>query len=209
MAEEQKTETRTGTRFSYQTIENALGNVGKVPPQAVDFEQAVLGALMLDRDAITNVVNSLQPDMFYKEQHQEIYRAAKMLFQENEPIDLLTVSDWLRREKKLETAGGTYDSRDRQQNPNKGIYADAFLTYTAAFGPMKAYNNLKFNADFRHYVPVYQDYVLFAYRLSCQLTTAGKSPFYQNNIWNTLFIQRVTYEVLGGGNTNYGFPLWN
>ena len=43
MAEEQKTETRTGTRFSYQTIENALGNVGKVPPQAVDFEQAVLG----------------------------------------------------------------------------------------------------------------------------------------------------------------------
>ena len=94
MPQEQKTETRTGTRFSYQTIENALGNVGKVPPQAVEFEQAVLGALMLDRDAITNVVNSLQPDMFYKEQHQEIYRAAKMLFQENEPIDLLTVSDW-------------------------------------------------------------------------------------------------------------------
>lgn len=100
--------------------------------------------------------------------------------------------------------GVTYDSRDRQQNPNKGIYADAFLTYTAAFGALKAYNNLKFNFDFRHYVPVYKDYVLFAYRLSCQLTTAGKSPFYQNNIWNTLFIQRVTYEVLGGGNTTRG-----
>lgn len=100
--------------------------------------------------------------------------------------------------------GVTYDSRDRQQNPNKGIYADAFLTYTAAFGALKAYNNLKFNIDFRHYVPVYKDYVLFAYRLSCQLTTAGKSPFYQNNIWNTLYIQRVTYEVLGGGNTTRG-----
>lgn len=100
--------------------------------------------------------------------------------------------------------GVTYDSRDRQQNPNKGIYADAFLTYTAAFGALKAYNNLKFNFDFRHYVPVYKDYVLFAYRLSCQLTTAGKSPFYQNNIWNTLYIQRVTYEVLGGGNTTRG-----
>ena len=106
MAEGQKTETRTGTRVSYQTIESALGNVGKVPPQAVEFEQAVLGALMLDRDAISNVVNVLQPDMFYKEQHQVIYRAAMMLFQENEPIDLLTISDWLRREKKLETAGG-------------------------------------------------------------------------------------------------------
>ena len=106
MAEEQKKEIRTGTRFTYQTVESAMGNVGKVPPQAVDFEQAVLGALMLDRDAITNVVNSLQPDMFYKEQHQEIYRAAKMLFQENEPIDLLTISDWLRKEKKLESAGG-------------------------------------------------------------------------------------------------------
>ena len=101
-------------------------------------------------------------------------------------------------------AGITYDTRDRQQNPNKGIYTDAFLTYTAAFGALKAYNNLKFNFDFRHYVPVYQDRVLFAYRLSLQLTTAGKSPFYQNNIWNTLFIQRVTYEVLGGGNTTRG-----
>lgn len=100
--------------------------------------------------------------------------------------------------------GVTYDSRDRQQNPNRGIYADAFLTYTAAFGAQKAFNNLKINLDFRHYVPVYKDYVLFAYRLSCQLTTAGKSPFYQNNIWNTLFIQRVTYEVLGGGNTTRG-----
>lgn len=100
--------------------------------------------------------------------------------------------------------GVTYDSRDRQQNPNKGIYADAFLTYTAAFGALKAYNNLKINIDFRHYVPVYKDFVLFAYRLSCQLTTAGKSPFYQNNIWNTLYIQRVTYEVLGGGNTTRG-----
>ena len=102
MAEEKRTETRTGTRFSYQTIETALGNVGKVPPQAVEFEQAVLGALMLDRDAITNVVNTLQPDMFYKEQHQEIYRAAKMLFQENEPMpDESGYSELLERIRKL------------------------------------------------------------------------------------------------------------
>ena len=101
-------------------------------------------------------------------------------------------------------AGVTYDSRDKQQNPNKGIYADAFLTYTAAFGNIKQYNNLKLNVNFRHYVPVYKDIVLFAYRLSMQLTTAGKSAFYENNIWNTLYIQRATYEVLGGSNTLRG-----
>lgn len=101
-------------------------------------------------------------------------------------------------------AGVTYDSRDKQQNPNKGIYADAFLTYTAAFGNQKQYNNLKLNVNFRHYVPVYKDIVLFAYRLSMQLTTAGKSAFYENNVWNTLYIQRATYEVLGGSNTLRG-----
>lgn len=101
-------------------------------------------------------------------------------------------------------AGITYDSRDKQQNPNKGIYADVFLTYTAAFGAIKQFNNLKINADFRHYVPVYKDIVLFAYRLSLQMTTAGKSAFYENNIWNTLYIQRATYEVLGGSNTMRG-----
>lgn len=101
-------------------------------------------------------------------------------------------------------AGITFDTRDRQQNPNKGIYADAFLTYTAAFGDQKKFNNLKFNFDFRHYVPVYKDYVLFAYRLSMQLTTAGKSTYFENNIWNTLYIQRATYEVVGGANTVRG-----
>lgn len=101
-------------------------------------------------------------------------------------------------------AGITFDTRDRQQNPNKGIYADAFLTYTAAFGAQKKFNNLKLNVDFRHYVPVYKDYVLFAYRLSMQLMTAGHATFMENNIWNTLYIQRATYEVVGGGNTIRG-----
>lgn len=105
--------------------------------------------------------------------------------------------------------GITYDSRDRQTNPTKGIYADAFLTYTAAFnskkfGDQREFNNLRFNFNFRHYVPVYKDWIAFAYRLSTQLTVAGKSPFYMNSYWNTLYIQRVIYEGLGGGNTLRG-----
>lgn len=105
--------------------------------------------------------------------------------------------------------GLSYDSRDRNTNPTKGIYADMFITYSAAFnsryfGDQREYNNLKFNFNFRHYVPIYKDRVCFAYRLSLQMTAAGNSPFYLNSYWNTLYIQRVLYEALGGGNTVRG-----
>ena len=103
-------------------------------------------------------------------------------------------------------AGLTYDSRDRRTSPTKGIYADAFFTYTAAFGDQAAagYNHLQFNFNFRHYVPVYRDRVTFAYRIGTQNNIAGKSPFYMNTYLNTLFIQRVMYEGLGGANSLRG-----
>ena len=106
--------------------------------------------------------------------------------------------------------GLTYDSRDMRACPTKGISADAFFTYTAAFnaayGQQAAagYNHLQFNFNFRHYVPIYQDRVTFAYRLGTQNNIAGKSPFYMNTYLNTLFIQRVMYEGLGGANSLRG-----
>lgn len=100
--------------------------------------------------------------------------------------------------------GITYDSRNKESNPSKGIYADAFLTYTAAFGNQKEYNNLKLNVNFRQYVPIYKDYIALAYRVGTQLLLAGESPFYTNNYMNTLYIQRVLYEGLGGGNSLRG-----
>lgn len=100
--------------------------------------------------------------------------------------------------------GITYDGRDRQQNTRKGIMADMFLTYYAAFGEDKDFNNLMLNASFRHFVPLYKDNIIFAYRIATQLTVAGNSPFYLNNYYNTLFIQRELYEGLGGGNTLRG-----
>ena len=107
-------------------------------------------------------------------------------------------------------AGLTYDSRDQRTCPTKGIYADAFFTYTAAFNAkygMQAdagYNHLQFNFNFRHYVPVYKDRLTFAYRIGTQNNIAGKSPFYMNTYLNTLFIQRVMYEGLGGANSLRG-----
>ncbi|MBR7167347.1 MAG: BamA/TamA family outer membrane protein, partial [Bacteroidales bacterium] len=99
--------------------------------------------------------------------------------------------------------GLTYDTRNQQQNPSRGIYTDAFFTYTAAFGDMKEYYNLKFNFNFRQYIPITEN-ISLAYRVGTQLTLLGKSPFYLNTYMNTLFIQRVIYEGLGGGNSLRG-----
>ena len=107
-------------------------------------------------------------------------------------------------------AGLTYDSRNMRTCPTKGIYADAFFTYTAAFNAAygqqatEGYNHLQFNFNFRHYVSLYQDRVIFAYRLGLQNNLAGKSPFYMNSYLNTIFIQRVMYEGLGGANSLRG-----
>lgn len=100
--------------------------------------------------------------------------------------------------------GITFDSRDKRSNPSRGIYADAFFTYSAAFGKQTEYNNLKFNFNFRQYVPIYKDRITLAYRIGTQNTIAGESPFYMNTYLNTLFIQRVIYEGLGGGNSLRG-----
>ncbi|MGK7394080.1 MAG: replicative DNA helicase [Candidatus Cyclobacteriaceae bacterium M3_2C_046] len=83
-------------------------NLGKLPPQAVDLEEAVLGALMLEKDALTIVIDILRPDSFYKDAHAEIYETIIDLFNNSEPIDLLTVTSHLRKKGKLEFVGGAY-----------------------------------------------------------------------------------------------------
>ena len=87
---------------------NTSTGLGKLPPQAVDLEEAVLGALMLEKDALTAVVDILQPQSFYKEAHKEIFSAILDLFSESQPVDLLTVTNQLRKNGKLEIAGGPF-----------------------------------------------------------------------------------------------------
>ena len=79
-----------------------LGNIinleqGKLPPQAVDLEEAVLGAMLIDKKGVDDVIDILHPDVFYKPAHQYIYQAIFHLFNASEPIDLLTVSNQLRK----------------------------------------------------------------------------------------------------------------
>ncbi len=100
--------------------------------------------------------------------------------------------------------GLSYDSRDIRANPSRGIYSDLFLTYSAAFGQQKSYNNLLLNANFRHYISIWKKDVVLAYRLGIQTSLAGNAPFYLNGYQNTLFFQRSLYEALGGGNSLRG-----
>jgi len=83
---------------------------GKVPPQALDVEEVVLGALMLERDAMIQTADLLDVDCFYKESHRIVYESAIMpLFSESKNIDLLTISDKLRKAGLLERVGGPYE----------------------------------------------------------------------------------------------------
>lgn len=81
---------------------------GKIPPQARELEQAVLGALLIEKEAILDVCDILRPEVFYVDAHALIYAAMNTLLVQSNPIDLLTITDTLRRAGKLEEIGGAY-----------------------------------------------------------------------------------------------------
>ena len=87
-----------------------LGNMvfGKVPPQSKELEEAVLGAIMLEKSAFDTVVEILKPECFYAEAHQSIFKAMKSLADKSLPIDLLTVVEELKFKGELELVGGPY-----------------------------------------------------------------------------------------------------
>jgi replicative DNA helicase len=83
-------------------------NFGKLPPQAIDLEEAALGALMLEKDALTKVIDILHPESFYKDSHRMVYGAIRRLFERSEPIDILTVTNELKKSGQLDIVGGPY-----------------------------------------------------------------------------------------------------
>ncbi len=81
---------------------------GKIPPQAVDLEEVVLGAMMIDKKGVDEVIDILHPDVFYKDAHRYIYEAIFTLFETSEPVDLLTVSAQLKKAGRLDQVGGDF-----------------------------------------------------------------------------------------------------
>lgn len=88
------------------SIDEINAQYGKIPPQAVDVEEAVLGALMLERDAYVAIGDILQPECFYKEEHQKIFEVIRDLSMKEKPVDLLMVTQELRNRGILEEVGG-------------------------------------------------------------------------------------------------------
>src|SRR3954471_1462857 len=81
---------------------------GKVPPQAKDLEEAVLGAIMLEKGAFDTVIEILKPECFYVDANQRIFRAFQNLAQNSLPIDILTVVEELKKSEELDNVGGPY-----------------------------------------------------------------------------------------------------
>ena len=97
---------RDNNRAAYNALASGEGANGHIPPQALDLEEAVLGALMLEKDGIITVQEYLTADAFYSEQHRIVFKAIEELATELKPIDLLTVTEKLKQQRQLKAVGG-------------------------------------------------------------------------------------------------------
>lgn len=94
-------------RFAKE-MDRSLLDIGLMPPQSIELEEAVLGACMLERDALAEVVDILTPDCFYKSSHAIVFQAIMDLYTKSEPIDILTITEKLKEKGELELVGGAY-----------------------------------------------------------------------------------------------------
>ena len=89
-----------------KNIVNSDPYLNKIPPQNIDAEESIISAMLLDRNALLEIVDILLPEDFYKKSHQEIYKAAQTLFAANEPVDLVTLANKMKEAGTLEEVGG-------------------------------------------------------------------------------------------------------
>ena len=103
--------------------------IGKLPPQSVEVEEAVLGAIMLERDSFTQVADLITPDTFYKDPHRLIYQAMTELFHNGDPIDIKTVVHRVRKNGHLDMVGGAFYISELTTKVNSGanIVHHAFI----------------------------------------------------------------------------------
>ena len=108
MEELKKDNRKSSLKKSTNVTVQQLAEHGKVQPQAIDLEEAVLGAMMLEKDAVSSVIDILPPNVFYKDSHKKIMGAIASLFAKSEPVDILTVTNELKSLGELEMVGGPY-----------------------------------------------------------------------------------------------------
>ena len=96
------------SKLSIAPTGTALHEHGKLPPQALELEEAVLGALMLEKQTVFEVMDKLSHHVFYKESHQKIFESLSNLYSDSKPTDYLSVIDELKKMGDLEVIGGPY-----------------------------------------------------------------------------------------------------
>ena len=106
MDNEQKGQGKYSLSARKSRLANTISTVDKIQPQATDLEEAVLGALMLEKDALSAVIDVLKPELFYDERHKRVFEAIQTLFQKSKPVDILTVTSEMRTQGTLEIVGG-------------------------------------------------------------------------------------------------------
>ena len=82
-------------------------SIDRLPPQSIEAEQSVIGALLIDRDAVIEVADFLRPQDFYRQANATVYEAILELYERREPVDIVTVSEALERRDALESVGGS------------------------------------------------------------------------------------------------------
>lgn len=99
---------KTGIARRKKTSDFSSIIYGKIPPQAKDLEESVLGAIMIEKEAIDKALELLTPEMFYVDSHQRIFKAMVFLSQKHNHIDILTVAEELKKREELDMCGGPY-----------------------------------------------------------------------------------------------------
>jgi len=126
---------RNNKRGSQTTIIKVGANeAGKLPPQAQELEDSVLGALMIEKDAYGTVADLLRPEVFYKDQNRVVYEAIRELAAKDQPIDILSVGEKLKSQGMLEKAGGAVYLADLTRR----VASTAHLRYHAEVIAKKA-----------------------------------------------------------------------
>ena len=120
----QNSNNNSKNRKSTTPIDNTYGHL---QPQALDIERVVLGALMIDKDAFSLVAEILKPTSFYEPRHQKIYKAVQTLSMDDKPVDLLTVTEELKRQGELDNVGGVVYIMDLTQQ----VASSAHIEYHA------------------------------------------------------------------------------
>ena len=119
MEKGRSTSLRLGSKKKEKLVPRDLSEVlRKMPPQARDLEESVLGAVMLERNALLEIVDFLKPEHFYVDAHREIYEACVELFRESNPVDMMSVNARLRKKGTIDQVGGAYRLSDITQKVN-------------------------------------------------------------------------------------------